>query len=74
MIKYKQVKPVFKSSVQAKAVEPVKSRFDWLATVFKLSALFVLGIYLYGYGAAVGYASYFGIPQSALYSAHHLTY
>lgn len=69
MTKYKQAKPVFKTGVQTKAVEPVKSKFDWLATVFKLSALFVLGIYLYGYGAVVGYAGYFGIPQSALFSS-----
>ena len=69
MIKYKQAKPVFKTSIQAKVNEPEKSKFDWLATVFKLSALFLLGIYLYGYGAVVGYAGYFGIPQSALFSS-----
>lgn len=69
MTKYKQAKPVFKTGVQAKAQEPEKSKFDWLATVFKLSALFLLGIYLYGYGAVVGYASYFGIPQSALFNS-----
>ena len=69
MIKYKQPKAVFKPSVKAKIKAPTKSGFDWLGTVFKLSALFLLGIYLYGYGAAVGYAGYFGIPQSALYSS-----
>lgn len=69
MTKYKQAKPVFKTRVQAKVKEPEKSRFDWLGTAFKLSALLLFGIYLYGYGAAVGYAGYFGIPQSALYSS-----
>ena len=69
MTKYKQAKPVFKTRVQAKVKEPEKTKFDWLATVFKLSALFLLGIYLYGYGAAVGYSGYFGIPQSALFSS-----
>lgn len=69
MIKYKQAKPVFKTSVQAKVKESEKFSFDWLGTALKLSALLLLGMYLYGYGAAVGYASYFGIPQSALYSS-----
>lgn len=69
MIKDKQPKTATEASVQAKATEPKKSSFDWLGTVFKLSALFLFGIYLYGYGAAVGYAGYFGIPQSALYSS-----
>ncbi|HMS28108.1 MAG TPA: hypothetical protein PKC80_12165 [Burkholderiaceae bacterium] len=69
MTKYKQTKPVFKTSVQAKVNEPVKSSFDWLGTAFKLSAFLLLVVYLFAYGAAVGYASYFGIPQSTLYSS-----
>jgi hypothetical protein len=69
MIKYKQPVAGFKPSVKAKIKAPEKSSFDWLGTVFKLSALFLLCIYLYGYGAAVGYAGYFGIPQSALFSS-----
>lgn len=69
MINYKQPKAGFKPLAKAKIIESEKSSFDWLGTVFKLSALFLLGIYLYGYGAAVGYAGYFGIPQSALYSS-----
>lgn len=69
MTKYKQAKPVFKTSVQAKALEPVESKFKWLGISFKLSAALLVIIYLYGYGAVVGYAAALGIPQTALYSS-----
>lgn len=69
MIKDKLPKAAAEASVPAKATEPKKSSFDWLSILFKLSALFLFGVYVYGYGAAVGYAGYFGIPQSALYSS-----
>lgn len=69
MIKYKQAKHVFKSPVVAKTKESEKSNLDWLGTIFKFSALLLLVVYLFAYGAAVGYASYFGIPQSTLYSS-----
>lgn len=69
LFKHNQVRPVFKTKAKPKFEAPAKSKLDWLGTVFKLSALCVFVFYLYGYGAAVGYAGHFGIPQSALISS-----
>jgi hypothetical protein len=69
MTQHKQTESNIGTNIQTKIETPQKSSFDWLGILFKLSALFLFSIYLYGYGAAVGYAEKFGIPQSALYSS-----
>ena len=69
MVKLRHAKSASEINSQLNKVNPEKSSLDWMGTIFKFSAILLVCIYVYGYGAVVGYASYFGLPLSAVYSS-----